>query len=98
MQQENIANVQIEVGDATVGWPNHAPYDAILIAGAVAKISLDLIAQLQNGGRLVGIEGAKAPVLCVRLIKQGGRIKREELFETEVAYLENAAPQAEFVF
>ena len=46
-------NVFVRHGDGTLGWPEHAPYDAIVIAAGGPKIPEALVAQLAHGGRLV---------------------------------------------
>ena len=98
LQEAGIANVRVETGDATKGWSNHAPYDGILVAGAVAQIAPEFMTQLSQGGRLVGIEGGRAPQKCVRITRQSDGNRREELFETEFAYFEGADPKTEFQF
>jgi protein-L-isoaspartate(D-aspartate) O-methyltransferase len=47
------ANVHILHGDGTLGWPEHAPYDAIIVAAGGPRIPGTLKAQLKVGGRLV---------------------------------------------
>jgi protein-L-isoaspartate(D-aspartate) O-methyltransferase len=46
-------NVLIKVGDGTIGWSEHAPYDAILVAAAAPQLPRPLLEQLRVGGRLV---------------------------------------------
>jgi protein-L-isoaspartate(D-aspartate) O-methyltransferase len=46
-------NVHIRHGDGTLGWPEHAPYDAISVAAAGPKIPTTLREQLAVGGRMV---------------------------------------------
>lgn len=46
-------NIQIHAGNGHFGWPEHAPYDAILVTAAAGRIPPALIAQLKPGGRLV---------------------------------------------
>ncbi|MGH8591937.1 MAG: protein-L-isoaspartate(D-aspartate) O-methyltransferase [Gammaproteobacteria bacterium] len=46
-------NVEVRTGDGYGGWPEHAPYDAILVAAAVPQVPPALIEQLEPGGRLV---------------------------------------------
>jgi protein-L-isoaspartate(D-aspartate) O-methyltransferase len=43
----------VVVGDGSVGLPQHAPFDKILVAAAAPKIPASLVAQLADGGRLV---------------------------------------------
>jgi len=45
--------VQVHCGDGTLGWPEHAPYDAIAVAAAGPEIPNALLSQLAVGGRLV---------------------------------------------
>jgi protein-L-isoaspartate(D-aspartate) O-methyltransferase len=46
-------NVEVRCGDGTLGWPEHAPYDAIVVAAAGPDVPQALCAQLEIGGRLV---------------------------------------------
>jgi protein-L-isoaspartate(D-aspartate) O-methyltransferase len=48
-----FANVHVTQGDGTLGWPDHAPYDAIVVAAGGPKVPAALVAQLAVGGRLV---------------------------------------------
>jgi protein-L-isoaspartate(D-aspartate) O-methyltransferase len=48
-----VANAHVEVGDGTLGLPEHAPYDAILVAAAFPEVPRPLVEQLAEGGRLV---------------------------------------------
>lgn len=46
-------NVEVRAGDGTKGLPEHAPYDAIIIAAAHTEIPEPLTDQLTDGGRLI---------------------------------------------
>jgi protein-L-isoaspartate(D-aspartate) O-methyltransferase len=46
-------NVEVRCGDGYEGWPEHAPYDAFLIAAAAPRVPEVLVAQLRDGGRFV---------------------------------------------
>jgi protein-L-isoaspartate(D-aspartate) O-methyltransferase len=46
-------NVNIKVGDGTLGWPEEAPFDAIIVTAAAPAIPQPLLDQLAMGGRLV---------------------------------------------
>ena len=51
--RRGIANVQVITGDGTEGYPEDAPYDAILISAAHPEVPPPLIEQMREGGRLV---------------------------------------------
>jgi len=46
-------NVRVFVGDGSLGWPEHAPYDAIVVTAAAPEVPAPLLEQLKVGGRLV---------------------------------------------
>lgn len=46
-------NVKIKVGDGTLGWPEEAPFDAIIVTAAAPGIPKPLLDQLAMGGRLI---------------------------------------------
>ncbi len=48
-----IGNVEITVGDGTLGWPEHAPYDGIIVTAGAPQAPEPLLEQLTEGGRLV---------------------------------------------
>ncbi|MBL4622987.1 MAG: protein-L-isoaspartate O-methyltransferase [Immundisolibacteraceae bacterium] len=98
LRAESLDNVRIEIGDASKGWVKHAPYDLILVNGALADLPESFLDQLAVGGRLVCMLGKQLPNVCVKMVKQDGGIVREELFETEVPYLAHGAPDVCFEF
>lgn len=50
---EGFANVEVTVGDGSRGWPERAPFDAIMVAAGAPTVPPALKAQLKVGGRLV---------------------------------------------
>ncbi len=46
-------NVHVRHGDGALGWPEHAPYDAIIVTAAPERVPPALIEQLAEGGRMV---------------------------------------------
>ena len=46
-------NVKVKYGDGYAGWPEYAPFDAIIISASVNHIPPPLIKQLKAGGRLI---------------------------------------------
>ena len=49
----NYTNIDYRIGNGYEGWPEHAPYDAIIVTAAAPEIPQALIDQLKPGGRLV---------------------------------------------
>ncbi len=53
LQTLGYGSVHVRCGDGTLGWPEHAPYDAILVTAGAPDIPGALLEQLAVGGRLV---------------------------------------------
>ena len=75
------ANVQVVEGDGTLGWPEAAPFDAILAAASGRDVPPSLVAQLAPGGRLVMPMGAPGAVQTLLLVTRGedGTLERTDL-------------------
>ena len=72
-------NVHIKIGDGYSGWPEHAPYDAILITAAAEKIPQPLIDQLALKGRLIMPLGNTLQQQLFRFTKIETGLKQESL-------------------
>jgi protein-L-isoaspartate(D-aspartate) O-methyltransferase len=48
-----LTNVQVHVGDGSQGWPDFAPYDAIVVAAAAPHVPTALLEQLSAHGRMI---------------------------------------------
>jgi protein-L-isoaspartate(D-aspartate) O-methyltransferase len=70
-------NVEVIVGDGTLGYPLKAPYERIIITAATPSIPRPLIEQLAEGGRLVAPVGGREIQELIRLIKKDGSINEE---------------------
>lgn len=99
LRQHNITNVTLEVGDASKGWPQKAPYDAIAITGSLPVMCDDLKQQLKEGGKMFVIVGSE-PAMSATLITRVGENQwsEEELFETVIPPLDNVEKPPQFVF
>jgi protein-L-isoaspartate(D-aspartate) O-methyltransferase len=53
LRRLGFANVHVLLGDGSLGWPEHAPYDAIAVAAGGPRVPKALLSQLAIGGRLV---------------------------------------------
>jgi protein-L-isoaspartate(D-aspartate) O-methyltransferase len=73
-------NVHIKIGDGHKGWPQKAPFDAIIVTCAPEKIPRPLVEQLKEGGRMIIPVGRRGTVQkLVRAVKRGGSIKTEDV-------------------
>src|SRR5271165_4968014 len=75
-----FANIRVEEGDGSLGWPSGAPYDAILVAAGAPAIPQPLVDQLAEGGRLVIPVGPADHQELLRVTKKEGKITQESLF------------------
>lgn len=74
-------NVEVVVGDGSVGHPARAPYDAIVVAAAAPALPDSLVAQLAPGGRLVVPVGGWGDQTLVRVTRGAGEGFRREWFD-----------------
>lgn len=99
LAREGITNVTVEEGNAADGWDRHAPYDAILLTGAVPVLGEALQRQLAVGGRLIAVVGsAPAMTACLVTCVSAGVFRSEGLFETQIPPLTLTREPARFVF
>lgn len=68
-----IENIELHLGDGTLGWPQAAPFDAIIVSAGAHEIPPPLIEQLAEGGRLVIPIGDRRQQELVLLEKHGGK-------------------------
>lgn len=69
-------NVLVKAGDGYKGWPEHAPFDAIIVTAAPDHVPQPLIAQLKEGGRMVIPVGGKVVQRLNVLEKRGAVVKQ----------------------
>ncbi len=72
-------NIKFNVGDGTLGWPENAPYDGIMVTAGAPKISQVLIDQLSEGGRIVLPVGNSFSQELVVVSKINGKIKTKNI-------------------
>ena len=75
-------NVVIVSGELPAGYPSEAPYDVILIEGAVDFVPDALLGQLKDGGRLVAVEGRGNASVARIYVKENGVASGRGVFNT----------------
>ena len=75
--------VEVRCGDGYAGWPEAAPFDAIVLTAAPERVPQPLLDQLAPGGRLVAPVGAEGAVQELRLFEKdaGGTVRVTRLLE-----------------
>ena len=71
-------NIHVKAGDGYLGWPETAPFDAIIVTCAPDHIPKPLLEQLKEGGRLVVPVGAYSQELK-KIVKRSGKIETEDV-------------------
>ena len=89
-----VHNVTTKLGDGWQGWPEAAPFDAIIVTCAPEDVPAPLVAQLREGGRLcipVGPAGATQELLL--LVKRAdGTLERKSSLPVRFVSMRRAAP------
>jgi protein-L-isoaspartate(D-aspartate) O-methyltransferase len=75
-------NVFTKIGDGYAGWPEHAPFDKIIVTCSPEKIPQPLIEQLAEGGQMIIPVGQRFQQTLCRFHKVDGRLEREALQAT----------------
>jgi protein-L-isoaspartate(D-aspartate) O-methyltransferase len=57
LERLGYGNIKYRVGDGAAGWPEHAPFDAIMVTAAPEKALHGLMKQLADGGRMIAPVG-----------------------------------------
>jgi len=79
LEQLNYSNVQVKCGDGTAGWPEHAPFDAVIVTAAPQSIPQPLVDQLAVGGRMILPVGKFFQELMLIKRNPDGKIEKESL-------------------
>jgi len=72
-------NIYLHVGDGSLGWPDDAPYDCILITAAAPLIPKIVLDQLKANGRIVAPIGGRWRQMLEVWVKEKKRIKKEQI-------------------
>ncbi|HOG18204.1 MAG TPA: protein-L-isoaspartate(D-aspartate) O-methyltransferase [Syntrophales bacterium] len=94
LKEMGYGNVRVAKGDGYHGWPQHAPFDAIIVTAAAGHIPPPLVAQLRQGGRMVIPVGGPFAVQSLVLVSKdsGGGISTENLMAVRFVPLTGGNP------
>jgi protein-L-isoaspartate(D-aspartate) O-methyltransferase len=79
LKELGFANVQVRIGDGNQGWPDQAPFDAIILTAASERIPAKLIDQLRVNGRMVVAVGGSPIQQLMLLVKTPERIEKRSI-------------------
>ncbi|KAF3362876.1 Protein-L-isoaspartate O-methyltransferase [Chlamydiales bacterium STE3] len=74
-----ISNVEVKIGDGTLGWPEKGPFDAIIVTAAAPIVPETLKAQLKEGGQMIIPVGDVISQHLIRVTKQHNQLSQETL-------------------
>jgi protein-L-isoaspartate(D-aspartate) O-methyltransferase len=74
-----IHNVSVRYADGWQGWRSQAPFQGVLVTAAAEVVPPKLLAQLDEGGRLIVPVGRPGRQMLTRITREGAELKRQEL-------------------
>jgi protein-L-isoaspartate(D-aspartate) O-methyltransferase len=89
LARQGCANVQLRLGNGFYGWPEHAPYDKIIVTAGTDLVPAPLLNQLKPNGRMViptGLPDSQQLVLVEK--DANGRIKTKNILRVRFSLLE----------
>lgn len=92
LDELGFTNVRLRTGDGSLGWPEAAPFDRILVAAASPEVPPALLAQLAPGGRMILPVGDPGGDQVLRVVEKGddGRNVETDLLEVRFVPLVHA--------
>ena len=79
LKRLGIKNVIVHTGDGSLGWPEAAPYDRIIVTAAAPHVPSALLQQLGPGGILVAPIGDRMEQVLMRYRKRGDVVDEESI-------------------
>lgn len=81
LQGLGIGNIHLRLGDGSFGWPEEAPFDAIIVSAAMPGVPVTLLGQLKPEGRLIAPIGEEDLQTLVRISRVSGHWQEEHFGE-----------------
>lgn len=82
LKRLGYSNVFVKAGDGYLGWPEHAPFDKIIVTCSPENIPQPLIEQLKEGGKMIIPVGERYQQILYLLRKENGKLVKEALQPT----------------
>jgi len=80
LKELGYENVHVRVGDGYAGWPEHAPFDGVIVTCACREAPEPLVSQLAEGGRMVIPVGSSLTYQTLTLFeKKGGVLHKKDI-------------------
>jgi len=93
------SNISVVSGPLATGWPGGAPYDVIVVEGAVETVPDSLLKQLNEGGRLLTVVNSSGLMGKATVYRMGGgHVTAQPLFDASAPLLQAFAKPPAFVF
>jgi protein-L-isoaspartate(D-aspartate) O-methyltransferase len=93
LDRQGYSNIELKIANGYRGWPEHAPFDKIIVTVAPDLIPPPLIRQLKAGGKMVIPAGLPDAQQLVLVEKDGnGRVTTKEILRVRFSQLEDAEP------
>ena len=93
-----IGNAVVVTGALEAGYPSEAPYDVIVLGGAVEEVPRPLLEQLKEGGRLVGVVGSGRAAPAMVYTRTDDDFGARSVFDAYVPPLPGFRKPKSFVF
>jgi protein-L-isoaspartate(D-aspartate) O-methyltransferase len=93
-----VTGVKLVTGPLAEGVAAEGPFDIIIIEGAYEKEPTRLLAQLAEGGRLIGVEGLGRAAEAMLHVKAGGVVAGRPIFDAAAPLLAAFAAEPQFAF
>lgn len=94
LKRLSYTNVHVRAGDGYQGWPEAAPFDAIIVTCAPERVPQPLVAQLKEGGRMIIPVGPPGDQDLVLLRKRAGELERRAVLPVRFVPMTGAAQRS----
>jgi protein-L-isoaspartate(D-aspartate) O-methyltransferase len=94
----NVTNARIVQGPLAQGYAGEAPYDVIVLEGAIEVHPEALLSQLKDGGRLLAVVRNGAAAHARLYLNHGGALSERNIFDSQLPMLPGFAKAKQFIF